>query len=51
MEEEYWARFLETGSVTDYLNYREAAETNQILQRAAQGESYDGKYYSADVLK
>lgn len=46
MEEEYWARFLETGSVADYLNYREAAETNQMPQRAAQGESYDGKYYS-----
>lgn len=46
MEEECWVRFTTTGSVEDYLSYREAVEQNGRQERTVQGESYDGKYYS-----
>ena len=46
MEDEYWARFTTTGSVTDYLSYREAAKSHERQEQTVQGESYDGKYYS-----
>lgn len=46
MEEEYWTRFLSSGSVTDYLSYREAVEKQHRQEQAVQGESYDGKHYS-----
>ena len=45
MEEEYWERFKTTGSVTDYLSYRNAVRQESSDQQKAQGESYDGKYY------
>lgn len=46
MEEEYWARFTTTGSVTDYLSYRDAVKSRDRQEQTVQGESYDGKYYS-----
>jgi len=46
MEEEYWERFKESGSVTDYLSYRNAVEQRNTREQRTQGESYDGKYYS-----
>lgn len=46
MEEEYWSRFITSGSVRDYLSYREAVEHQNKQQQAVQGESYDGKHYS-----
>ncbi|MGN1084380.1 MAG: hypothetical protein ACI4QX_05220 [Lachnospiraceae bacterium] len=46
MEEDYWVRFMTTGSVTDYLNYRVAAQERSRKEQTVQGESYDGKYYS-----
>ena len=45
MEEEYWAKFTATGSVTDYLSYREAVKVRDRQEQTVQGESYDGKYY------
>ncbi|MBQ9767359.1 MAG: hypothetical protein IJW37_04605 [Lachnospiraceae bacterium] len=46
MEDEYWAKFTTTGSVTDYLSYREAVKSRDRQEQTVQGESYDGKYYS-----
>lgn len=46
MEEEYWARFMTSGSVMDYLSYREAAEGQNRQKQAVQGESYDREYNS-----
>ena len=46
MEEEYWAKFTATGSVTDYLSYREAVKVRDRQEQTVQGESYDGKYNS-----
>lgn len=46
MEEEYWAKFATTGSITDYLSYRDAVKTGNRKEETVQGESYDGKYYS-----
>lgn len=46
MEEDYWMRFTATGSVTDYLCYREAVAQKQRQEQMVQGESYDGKHYS-----
>lgn len=46
MEEEYWARFTTTGSVTDYLSYRDVVKSRDRQEQTVQGESYDGKYYS-----
>ncbi|MCH5272046.1 MAG: hypothetical protein J1E35_00095 [Lachnospiraceae bacterium] len=45
MEEEYWVRFTTTGSITDYLSYREAVEQRSRQEQTMQGEPYDGKYY------
>lgn len=46
MEEEYWAKFQATGSVADYLSYRDAVEHQNRKEQKVQGESYDGKHYS-----
>ncbi len=46
MEEEYWEKFRITGSVADYLSYRNAVKQGNNEQQKEQGESYDGKYYS-----
>lgn len=46
MEEDYWMRFTATGSIKDYLSYREAAAHKRRQEQTVQGESYDGKYYS-----
>ncbi len=46
MEDEYWARFTVTGSVTDYLSYREAVKSHERQEQTVQGEAYDRKYYS-----
>lgn len=46
MEEECWVRFMTTGSVADYLFYREAAEQQNRQEQTVQGESYDGEHYS-----
>ncbi len=46
MEEEYWARFIASGSVADYLSYRNAAGARNRQEQKVQGESYDGEHYS-----
>lgn len=46
MEEEYWEKFKETGSVKDYLSYRSAVDRQNQQEQRTQGESYDGKHYS-----
>ena len=46
MEEEYWAKFRATGSVADYLSYRNAVKQENKEQQKAQGDAYDGKHYS-----
>lgn len=46
MEDEYWARFTVTGSVTDYLSYRETVRSQERQEQTVQGEAYDRKYYS-----
>lgn len=45
MEEEYWAKFKATGSVTDYLSYREAVKSHDRQEETVQGEFYGGKHY------
>ena len=45
MEEEYWERFRTTGSVTDYLSYRQAAEQRNKEEQKVQGESYGREHY------
>ena len=45
MEEEYWAKFRSTGSVTDYLSYRNAVKQENKEQQKTQGDAYDGKHY------
>ncbi len=45
MEEEYWERFKTTGSVTDYLSYRDAVEQRNREAGSKQGDAYDGKHY------
>ncbi|MBP3618925.1 MAG: hypothetical protein J6J38_12885 [Lachnospiraceae bacterium] len=45
MEEEYWAKFRETGSVADYLSYRNAVKQGNNEQQKVQGDAYDGKHY------
>ncbi len=45
MEEEYWEKFRTTGSVTDYLSYRNAVEQRNTQEQKTQGDSYDGKHY------
>lgn len=45
MEEEYWEKFRTTGSVADYLSYRNAVKQENNGQQKVQGDSYDGKYY------
>ncbi len=45
MEEEYWERFKTTGSVTDYLSYRGAAEQRNKEEQKVQGENYGREYY------
>lgn len=44
MEEEYWAKFRATGSVADYLSYRESLKHKQGEGQRIQGESDDGKH-------
>ena len=41
MYEEYWSRFLRTGSVEDYLRYRKGVSlaAKQILEEVADGKS------------
>ena len=46
MEEEYWERFRTTGSVTDYLSYRDAMEQRNREAGKTQGDGYDGKHNS-----
>lgn len=46
MEEEYWEKFKETGSVTDYLSYRSAVNQRDKQEQMTQGEAYGGKHYS-----
>ena len=45
MEDEYWEKFRTTGSVADYLSYRNAVKQENNGQQKVQGDSYDGKYY------
>ena len=45
MEEEYWAKFRSTGSVADYLSYRNAVKQENDEQQKVQGDVYDGKHY------
>ncbi len=45
MEEEYWEKFRTTGSVADYLSYRNAVKQENNEQQKVQGDTYDGKYY------
>lgn len=33
MEEQYWNRFVETGKITDYLNYRGIMICKQVMDR------------------
>lgn len=46
MEDEYWTRFITSGSVTDYLCYREAVDGKNRQNQAVQGESYDREHNS-----
>lgn len=45
MEEDYWTRFTMTGSVADYLSYREEEKKREGKEQAVKVESYDGKHY------
>ncbi|MGF0032542.1 hypothetical protein ACQRBN_06185 [Bariatricus sp. SGI.154] len=40
MEQEYWNRFVETGKITDYLNYKGMAICKQVM------DCYEGDRHS-----